>query len=278
MRKQRTIRYRRYVHSKWAKTQALASDAAVRVYVPATRTLTAASLEEMLRTYRMVYVKPNIGSFGNGVIRVEWRPNADKPYQYQLGLQQRSFDTAEELGRSLLAATGHRKYLIQQGIQLLTYRKHRFDIRVMVQRTPHDTWETTGVIGRVADPRKIVTNVHNGGTLKPVETLVGSYLSSERLQQFIRELRSLGVKVGRALQRRYPGLKELGIDVAVDQNNRPWILEVNTAPDPYIFRKLRDKSVYRKVYRLWQMHQPKLQLKPLSPRFGLGPAKARRKK
>jgi glutathione synthase/RimK-type ligase-like ATP-grasp enzyme len=226
----------------------------------------------------MVYVKPNIGSFGNGVIRVEWRQNADKPYQYQLGLQQRRFGTAEELSRSLLDATGHRKYLIQQGIQLLTYRKHRFDIRVMVQRTLHDTWETTGVIGRVADPRKIVTNVHNGGTLKPVETLMSAYLSADRLQQFIRELRSLGVKVGRALQRRYPGLKELGIDVAVDHNNRPWILEVNTAPDPYIFRKLKDKSVYRKVYRLWQMHQPKLKLKPLSKRFGLGPARARRKK
>ncbi|MFC0215261.1 YheC/YheD family protein [Paenibacillus chartarius] len=271
MKKKRTIRYRRYVHSKWTKTRALLNDAAVKGYVPATKPLTAASLREMLPLHRMVYVKPNIGAFGNGVIRVEWRPYTEKPYQYQSGLTLHRFDSMEELSRSLLAHTAaKRPYLIQQGIHLLTYRKHRFDIRVMVQKTESGSWQTTGIIGRVADPRKVVTNVHNGGTLKPVETLMAHYLSGSKLKQFIQELRTLGVGAGRALEKQFRGMKEIGVDVAVDENCRPWILEVNTAPDPYIFRKLKDKSVFRRVYRLWQLHKPPVKLKPLSARHGLG--------
>jgi glutathione synthase/RimK-type ligase-like ATP-grasp enzyme len=205
----------------------------------------------------MVYVKPNVGSYGNGVIRVEWREVGDRPYRYQAGLQVRQFQTFEGLQQSLGNVTKHRKYLVQQGIHLLTFKRIRFDIRVMVQRNPQGTWVTTGIIGRVADPRKIVTNVHNGGKLRSVETLMGSYLSGPHLQAFIRELRSLGVKAAKALQKRYPGLKEIGVDVAVDGNLRPWILEVNTAPDPFIFQWLKDKSIYRRVYSYWKMHQPK---------------------
>lgn len=253
-----TIRYRRYVHSKLDKTKALLADAAVKGCVPQTLALTAENLREMLDTHKMVYVKPNIGTYGNGVIRVEWRENANLPFSYQHGLKVRRFASFDELYRSLGSLTNKRRYLVQRGIRLLTYKRVRFDIRVMVQLNPQGKWVSTGVIGRVADPRKIVTNVHNGGTLVPVETLMGSYLSGSRLKSFVQELHSLGVKSAKALQDRYPGLKEIGLDVAVDGQFRPWILEANTAPDPYIFQKLKDKSIYRKVFSYWKMHQPKL--------------------
>ncbi|WP_082053034.1 YheC/YheD family protein [Gordoniibacillus kamchatkensis] len=276
--KRRAIRYRRYVHSKWAKTKVLLSDPAIGRHIPPTKKLTAATLEEMLHQHKMVYVKPSIGAFGNGVIRVEWRPNTPQPYRYQRGLKKRQFDSFGEMSRSLLKLTSVRSYLIQQGIHLLTYRKKRFDIRVMVQKNTKGNWETTGIIGRVGDPRKVVTNVHNGGTLVPVEKLMEHYLPASRKSSFLQELRTLGVKVGQTLTNRYPGLKEIGIDVAVDNQVLPWILEVNTAPDPYIFRKLPDKRVFRKVYAYWKRHRPKRILKPLPKRYGLGIAKIRRRK
>lgn len=274
MNKKRTVHYGRYVHSKLSKTQALLNNAAVRGYVPLTRVLTAANLKELLDKYKMVYVKPNAGSYGNGVIRAEWRQKEERPYKYQLGLRERRFPTFDGLQSSISKATGHRRYLVQQGIHLLTFKRVRFDIRVMVQRNPQGKWVTTGIIGRVADPRKIVTNVHNGGKLRSVETLMGSYLSGAKLQAFIRELRSLGVKSAQALQERYPGLKEIGVDVAVDEKHRPWILEVNTAPDPYIFRWLKDKNIFKTVYTYWKMHQPKRKQKqkPLSKRIAFRPA------
>lgn len=272
--KRKIIRNRRYVLDKWAKTEALLGDAEVGAYVPSTKKLTATALERMLEQHNMVYVKPSIGAFGNGVIRVERIPDAKEPYRYQQGLDKRRFATFDKMCRSLLKATGGRSYLVQQGIHLLTYRKKRFDIRVMVQKNEEGRWETTGIIGRVADPRKIVTNVHNGGTLVPVEKLMDRHLPEPHISQFLQVMRTLGENVGKTLTKRFPGLKEIGIDVAVDRDMLPWILEVNTAPDPYIFRKLSDKDVYRKVYGYWKMHRPRRKAKPLAKRFGLEPALA----
>ena len=104
------------------------------------------------------------------------------------------------------------------------------------------------MIGRVAHPRKIVTNYHAGGTPKSVRTLMTEHLSPGQWPPFEARLRKLGVSVAEALTRKFPRLKEIGIDVAVDEDHKLWILEVNTLPDPFLFKKLPDKKVFRKIY------------------------------
>ncbi|WP_338130749.1 YheC/YheD family protein [Cohnella ginsengisoli] len=137
----------------------------------------------------------------------------------------------------------------QQGIELLKQDGRRFDFRVMVQMNPAGQWETTGIIGRLAHPRKIVTNYHAGGTPLPMETLMKTHLekAGRTSRGYRRELSKLGVDVALVLGKRFPGLKEIGIDVAVDTALKPWILEVNTLPDPYIFLRLPDRGVYRRI-------------------------------
>ena len=42
--------------------------------------------------------------------------------------------------------------------------------------------------------------------------------------------------------------EEIGLDIALDEGGRPWILEVNTLPGIYAFGHL-DKEGYRKIKR-----------------------------
>jgi hypothetical protein len=217
--------------------------------VPVTRPFSKQALKEMLDRFGMVYVKPVNGTFGQGVIRVEKRAGNERSYEFQSGVQKYRCPSFENLYRTLKRAKQRKKYLIQQGIELLKYAKRRFDIRIMVQQNPDAVWETTGLIGRLAHPRKIVTNYHSGGTPMPIGKLLGVHLDRRRRKEYLARLTSLGTSVAAALQKKYPGLKEIGIDVAVDDRFVPWILEVNTKPDPFIFRKLPDRSVFRKVYR-----------------------------
>lgn len=142
--------------SKWIKTKVLLGSDGVRPYIPDTRKFNKTTLNSMLHSYNMVYVKPEIGTYGNGVIRVERLKTGE--YSYQIDKKIKTFRDYTSLYQSLLKKTGKRSYLIQKGIHLVKYNKQRFDLRVMVQLSPKGTWETTGLIGRVAQPGKIVTN------------------------------------------------------------------------------------------------------------------------
>lgn len=242
--------YRRHVVSKWAKTQAVIPNRKLAKYIPETRKLNRESLKDMLDRYGMIYVKPNSGTYGIGVMRVErLAGEGDASYRCHIGTKIHTFTQYDDLYRHIAGLTRKRMYLAQKGIHLLKYRQRRFDLRVMVQQSPAGTWQTTGLIGRVAAPGKIVTNVHNGGTLKPVEVLLQGHAGSAEKSRLAWRLRRLGTSVARQLHSKYRGIKEIGLDVALDERLHPWILEINTAPDPYIFRKLKDKRIFAKIYR-----------------------------
>jgi glutathione synthase/RimK-type ligase-like ATP-grasp enzyme len=239
----------RHIRSKWAKTKAVASNSSIQAYIPVTKRMNKDSLRQMLEQHQMVYIKPNKGTFGNGVIRIERKHGKEKPYVYQSAETIKKFKGYEGMYKSIRKVTRRRKYLVQRGIHLLKYKGNRFDLRVMVQLSPKRKWEVTGVIGRVAHPKKIVTNYHNGGTLKPVKSLLGSYMSHKSKKPYIKKLKKLSLASAKAMAATFKGVTEIGVDVALDKELRPWILEVNTRPDPYIFRKLEDKKVFAKVIR-----------------------------
>jgi len=234
------------VRSKLAKTEVLMRHAELRDLIPETRKFSRSALSDMLDRYGMVYVKPDKGTYGLGVIRVERKPDG---YLARIDTRSHRYGSIDSLYDGLRRLKRKRTYIVQRGIHLLKHRGRRFDIRVMVQMSPRGEWEATGIIGRLAHPRKIVTNYHSGGTPMSFHTLMRSHLDAGRRKAFASELRRLGVEVARQLQKRWPGMKEIGLDVGIDTSLKPWILEVNTSPDPFIFRKLKDKSVFRKIYR-----------------------------
>lgn len=244
----KTKKARRTLGSKWTKTVALMRSKEIQPFIPETRLWSPAALLAMLKTYKMVYVKPVHGSFGRGVMRVKMQTRKGQTiYQYQHDTKKRKFYSFSKFHASISRSKLKRAYLIQKGIGLLKFKKRPFDVRVMVQRTSKKPWKATGIIGRLAHPRKIVTNYHSQGKPLPIELLLKPYLSKKQRTKYSRVLKNLSLTVARHLHQKYPGFREIGVDIGIDAKMHPWILEVNTSPDPYIFNQLKDKSTYRRV-------------------------------
>lgn len=69
------------VASKLLKTEVLIADKTIRNQVPDTKPYSKTELDSMLKQYRMVYVKPDAGTGGRGIIRVE---KSREGYRYQI--------------------------------------------------------------------------------------------------------------------------------------------------------------------------------------------------
>lgn len=235
----------RRVASKLKKTLALQRSAELNAFIPETRPFTENHLESMLEAHAMVYVKPNRGTHGHGVMRVI---REEEEYHLMAGTQVFRYATFEELHRVVVRRIGSKPYLIQKGIHLLKYEGKNFDIRVLTQMSPKGGWESTAVLGKVAGTSNVVTNYNSGGKLADINPLLKDNMTEEEKVRMIALLKQLGIETAVELEKSFPGLKEIGLDVGLDEDRHPWIFEVNTKPDITVFRNMNFSHCdYRRV-------------------------------
>ncbi|MDQ0114725.1 YheC/YheD family protein [Paenibacillus harenae] len=240
------VKVSRSYKDKWVKTKVLLRNRELSRHVPKTKLFSKQTLYGMLRNYGMVYAKPVDGQMGIGVMRVELNRGG---YSYQNGLRKSSFGSYDALYSALVRETKGKVYVVQKGINLLKHKGRPFDIRLMVQKSPHGGWEATGTLGRVAHPRKIVTNGSQGGSIYPTALLLKKYSDAGYRNRLLRHMDYIGLVTAKQMRAAYPGLNVIGLDLALDKRLKPWILEVNTSPDPCPFTLLPDQTMLRRIIK-----------------------------
>lgn len=216
----------RKIASKTTKQRVLEQHSKISEHIPPTKMFSKDALEEMLNSHSMVYVKPNIGSGGFNVIKVE---KTTQGYRFQTGKVVVDASTYSEFFVKLKTKMKNKTYIIQKGIDMLTINGAPVDYRVKYVKEGR-SWRYKAVVGRIARSGLIVTNLHQGGRMVKGKTALSATLGSQAAEKK-REMKYLTELSTKVLLSRYPGLTTLGFDFGIDKQGKVWMFEVNTNPN-----------------------------------------------
>jgi glutathione synthase/RimK-type ligase-like ATP-grasp enzyme len=217
---------------KYEVHRILSKDGEIRTLLPETYPFQSGRVKEMLHKYPMIYLKPNNGSLGTGIMRVlrndgSWICQSSSA----TGTVTRTTKTWVQMTTLLEKQIKQQPYLVQQGLQLVKVKGDRpVDFRVLVQRNKVGRWQITSAVARVANSQQIVSNVAHGGTIRKCADLLVE-LGPIFNKPTVSDLRQQALKIANTFERLEKGhFAELGIDLAIDTNGKIWLIEINSKP------------------------------------------------
>jgi len=229
----------------------------LRSYLPATALYSPKKLQAFLMQYDGVYMKPQAGSRGTGIIKV-WQAGGRVHVKHTVRAT-RTFNSLTAALSYINQLRGQQGYIVQRAIRLPKVNGRVFDIRVMVQKEkPGGAWQHSGILAKVAGPGSVVTNVAiSRGRVMGFEEAVSRGLdwTPAHTAKVKRELLRLSI-LGAEHFDKYQPYREIGFDWAIDTQGRLWLLEENTGPSHGLFRKLKsDLSMYNHIRQRWKAYQ-----------------------
>ena len=259
------------IPDKWNVLKLLAQNNAIRPHIPETWVYVEhRDLYEFLKKRTLVYLKPINGTGGRGILRLKRQRSG--LFLIEGRDRRRRIIRPQIVPARLIPAKMSdwnlkNNYLIQRGIPSVLPDGRVFDFRLLIQKNGDGQWEVTGCAGRIGIARSITSNLHGGGEAAPMNALLKARFESDSLVESIRDkMFELAHEVAETLERHAGPLCELGLDIAVDPDGRPWLLELNPKPAREVFRRIGERETYMKAigrpleYALWLYRQKQPEL------------------
>lgn len=234
--------------------------------VPGTRKMLGPkTLSAMLQQYSSLYLKPESGKAGKGIMLVRLDEGEAKPYRLTIQGDKRKniiYKTAKLrlLWKRIKAETGSTPYIMQESIELSSFQGRHFDLRVLVQKTGKGVWMVTGTGARLAGPKRITTHVPQGGSIEDPEKMLIPAFGSDMTQFLLGRVKSNAVLIAKQIEKESGFLLgEMSMDLGVDTDGRLWFFEANAKPMKFDEPHIRKKSLERIVqYSQFLSRQPKV--------------------
>lgn len=219
-------------------TETLNADPVLRAYVPETMKIhDVADVLYFIQKYRTVFLKPSNAMQGKGIIVVKKHGEG-----FECNFQLHGKDvikvvpSADEIMGLLRSVTGRKRtYLVQPAVDCMEYCGSPFSIRTCPTKDVTGRWIMPGMIalGAYGKTKSLITNYASGGRRIPLQDLFGAIVPNLAYtrDELTSLLESLSLKVAQVLDKRFGPLGELGLDLVIDRNGKPWVLEANGNPN-----------------------------------------------
>jgi hypothetical protein len=244
--------------NKWTLFKWLSNSKRTRKFIPTTRKYNdKLKLLPLLRRYPFLYLKPEKGRAGMGIMRIRRVKNQKLRYlidvQEGMGNHVYRYATITQLKSKIREFSETEDYIVQQGIQLANLYRRPFDLRVLVQKNNKGKWAISGIGARLAGEMSITTHVPRGGTIEDPRELLAASFNAIRARRIMGTVRKSAIVIARQIERgSETNLGELSLDLGVDKFARLWFFEANSKPmkfdEPHIRRKSLERLMHYSIF------------------------------
>lgn len=226
---------------KWELYSALSQYPEIRPYLPETRRYESVrDLEAMLRKRDLVYVKSFYGSRGREVMSVAKTAQGYRAVFYQDGIKRRQTDSLAQIETWIRRFFGNKKLIVQQGIDVLTYRGRRIDLRVLLCKDSTGQWRAIYNQANVSLPGSTITTIgKNYKNYNDVYRMFRRIGKPARLPKD-EDIRRETIRIAQYIDKAFGPHGELGMDMAVDRQGKLWFIEANSRPEKLPIPGLED--------------------------------------
>ncbi len=220
--------------SKWEVYEWINEDRHLSPYIPETKIFSKENLLDLAQKYETIFIKPIHGSQGRNIIKltIENSNLFSLQSSFTGGAQAiEKNNSLTDIYQQIKSLLPNRMAIIQQGISFIPYEACPTDFRVLCHKSDEHRWEVTSVVARVGAKEEFVSNLARGGTMmRPLKVLC-SCMNQKRALEVLELAKELSLETAALISRYGSGITgELGIDIGVDLNGKPWLIEVNAKP------------------------------------------------
>lgn len=235
----------RYPGCKWNKHLVLQHKEKLQAHLPQTDLFDKHSFVRYLEAHPIVFLKPSLGGGGKDVYKIT---RQGSHLVLHSTIYKKNYSSKAQLYYDLKQRCGKKKYIIQQGIDLLKIDERVVDFRVVLLK-PENNWQCIGIMGKCAAKHKFVTNHTRGGRSIRLEPALkrGLQCTDEECEKFKGKLEALSLDIAHSLNETYYNITELGLDIAIDKRRHMWLLEANTKPQFKLFKDHEDRTLFQKI-------------------------------
>lgn len=230
--------------SKWEVYEQVSEEHELLPSIPETKFFSKEHFYDLAQKYDMVFIKPVHGSQGRNIIKLFQKGENQYILQSSAGDEMHIPEKPvhlEEMYQQIKPLLQNRIYLIQQGIRFVTKDGCAVDFRVLCHKNDWHRWEITSIVARIGATGEFVSNIARGGvTMNPLKAL-RTWLDKQTALKVLSSIKKLALDTAQAVSCRSPGITgELGIDIGVDAQWKPWLIEVNSKPSK-VFEETQGK-------------------------------------
>lgn len=218
---------------KWEVHQAVVDSNEIAPYLPETLLYeNVKQIDWMLEKHSYIFIKPIHGSQGKKIYRIK---KVSEGFELDFtsfnGSQKTQFTTFHSLSETLMKRIVKEHFIIQQGLNLMTFENRALDFRLLCNRNYQGIWKVASAVARVSGKEQFVSNIARGGEIFSLDEVLKAYFDYRKAKELKRFIYELALETVEVITEKIDGIfGELGVDLAVNEQGHPWLIEVNTKP------------------------------------------------